>query len=387
MAGSRAPDREALRGSPAAEKLGKVVQSSAALEHWNNIWWAMTGWTIAQAIRNPTLNCQLGGPEALIQHSKLQNHITTDDVPIGWPGFPAGTRFDPTDIELIQHLEEKIGITNSMPHPFINAFIPSLEEAEGICSKHPLNLPGIRMDGSKHYFFHKILDATGGRKRRKISKESDHFLGNKENDYWWHQTGKAQKFGHDDDENRIRGWKKIFVLKKGQITADWTIHQYHLGENPKEGELVLSKIFYSGLPPKRSSPPLPDNHILQDHQDEAEMSGQNDVADALQGVNRFRALIAAPATDHANLPHAGVSVAEEHLVVPYEEVVPQDPAEPAVPLDWWSSSMDVLPVPGTSSPDLHAHLPLSGTHDLGSSQLEVQLGSREGLESLLDYYY
>jgi len=65
----------------------------------------------------------------------------------------------------------------------------------------------------------------------------------------WHKTGKTKPVM----ENGVqKGWKKIMVLyrslKKGckPDKANWVMHQYHLGinEEEKDGELVVSKIFF-----------------------------------------------------------------------------------------------------------------------------------------------
>jgi hypothetical protein len=58
-----------------------------------------------------------------------------------WPGLPVGVKFDPTDQELIGHLEGKVGRAAS--HVLIDNFIPMIKEEEGICYTHPKNLPGI----------------------------------------------------------------------------------------------------------------------------------------------------------------------------------------------------------------------------------------------------
>lgn len=61
------------------------------------------------------------------------------------PGLPAGVRFDPTDQELIQHLEGKVrpdDETSRGLHPLIDEFIPTLEGENGICYTHPEKLPG-----------------------------------------------------------------------------------------------------------------------------------------------------------------------------------------------------------------------------------------------------
>jgi hypothetical protein len=57
-----------------------------------------------------------------------------------WPGLPAGVKFEPTDQELLMHLEGKVGRAAS--HVLIDDFIPTIEEVDGICYTHPKNLPG-----------------------------------------------------------------------------------------------------------------------------------------------------------------------------------------------------------------------------------------------------
>lgn len=59
-----------------------------------------------------------------------------------WPGLPAGVKFDPSDVELLDHLAAKRGEGKSDPHLFIDEFIPTLEGEGGICYTHPENLPG-----------------------------------------------------------------------------------------------------------------------------------------------------------------------------------------------------------------------------------------------------
>jgi len=59
-----------------------------------------------------------------------------------WPGLPAGVKFDPSDSELLEHLEGKIGLGGSKPHVLIDEFIPTIDNDEGICYSHPENLPG-----------------------------------------------------------------------------------------------------------------------------------------------------------------------------------------------------------------------------------------------------
>jgi hypothetical protein len=57
-------------------------------------------------------------------------------------GFPAGIKFDPTDQELIEHLESKVMDGGSRAHPLIDDFIPTLQGEDGICYTHPEKLPG-----------------------------------------------------------------------------------------------------------------------------------------------------------------------------------------------------------------------------------------------------
>ena len=59
-----------------------------------------------------------------------------------WPGLPSGVKFEPTDVELLRHLEGKVG--TAAPHVLIDEFIPTIEEEEGMCYTHPENLPGNR---------------------------------------------------------------------------------------------------------------------------------------------------------------------------------------------------------------------------------------------------
>jgi hypothetical protein len=59
-----------------------------------------------------------------------------------WVGLPAGVKFDPTDQELIEHLEAKVREEGSRSHPLIDEFIPTIEGEDGICYTHPEKLPG-----------------------------------------------------------------------------------------------------------------------------------------------------------------------------------------------------------------------------------------------------
>ncbi|XP_028058691.1 NAC domain-containing protein 75-like isoform X2 [Camellia sinensis] len=168
-----------------------------------------------------------------------------------WVGLPAGVKFDPTDQELIEHLEAKVEAKDSKSHPLIDEFIPTIEGEDGICYTHPERLPGVTRDGLSRHFFHRPSKAytTGTRKRRKIQTECDLQGGETR----WHKTGKTRPVMVNGKQ---KGCKKILVLytnfgknRKPEKT-NWVMHQYHLGqyEEEKEGELVVSKIFYQTQP-------------------------------------------------------------------------------------------------------------------------------------------
>ncbi|WOL09133.1 NAC domain-containing protein [Canna indica] len=168
-----------------------------------------------------------------------------------WVGLPAGVKFDPTDQELIEHLEAKVKEEDLRSHPLIDEFIPTIEGEDGICYTHPEKLPGVRRDGLSKHFFHRPSKAytTGTRKRRKIQSECDLHKGETR----WHKTGKTRPVMVN---GRQKGCKKILVLytnfgkhRKPEKT-NWVMHQYHLGESEeeKEGELVVCKIFYQTQP-------------------------------------------------------------------------------------------------------------------------------------------
>ncbi|KAL6585867.1 hypothetical protein OROMI_002511 [Orobanche minor] len=168
-----------------------------------------------------------------------------------WVGLPAGVKFDPTDQELIEHLEAKVEGKESKSHPLIDEFIPTIEGEDGICYTHPEKLPGVTRDGLSRHFFHRPSKAytTGTRKRRKIQTECDLQGGETR----WHKTGKTRPVMVNGKQ---KGCKKILVLytnfgknRKPEKT-NWVMHQYHLGqhEEEREGELVVSKIFYQTQP-------------------------------------------------------------------------------------------------------------------------------------------
>ncbi|XP_020265117.1 NAC domain-containing protein 73-like [Asparagus officinalis] len=165
------------------------------------------------------------------------------------PGLPAGVKFDPTDQELLEHLEGKSRPELQKHHHLIDEFIPTIEGENGICYTHPEKLPGVSRDGLIRHFFHRPSKAytTGTRKRRKV--HTDIHGGETR----WHKTGKTRPVLSN---GKTKGYKKILVLytnygkQKKPEKTNWVMHQYHLGsdEEEKDGELVVSKVFYQTQP-------------------------------------------------------------------------------------------------------------------------------------------
>ncbi|BAF18237.1 NAC domain-containing protein 73 [Oryza sativa Japonica Group] len=166
------------------------------------------------------------------------------------PGLPAGVKFDPTDQELLEHLEGKARPDSRKLHPLVDEFIPTIEGENGICYTHPERLPGVSKDGLVRHFFHRPSKAytTGTRKRRKV--HSDEVDGGETR---WHKTGKTRPVMAN---GRPRGYKKILVLytnygkQRKPEKTNWVMHQYHLGsdEEERDGELVVSKVFFQTQP-------------------------------------------------------------------------------------------------------------------------------------------
>ncbi|XP_078429413.1 NAC domain-containing protein 73-like [Wolffia australiana] len=165
------------------------------------------------------------------------------------PGLPAGVKFDPTDQELLEHLQGKTRPETAKLHPLVDEFIPTIEGDTGICYTHPEKLPGVRKDGMVRHFFHRPSKAytRGNRKRRKIHSVATG------RETRWHKTGKTRPVRVN---GKIAGYKKIMVLysvkdkqKKPEKTS-WVMHQYHLGpsEEERDGELVVSKVFFQTQP-------------------------------------------------------------------------------------------------------------------------------------------
>ncbi|TVU17096.1 hypothetical protein EJB05_33110, partial [Eragrostis curvula] len=165
-------------------------------------------------------------------------------------GMPAGVKFDPSDMELIHHLQTMVDDGGSRAHPLIDEFIPTIQGEGGICYTHPENLPGVTRDGFSKHFFHRSSKAytNGTRKRRKIHAQRDLNSSDNAIEMRWHKTGKTRPVIVG---GRQKGCKKILVLytnfgknRKPEKT-NWVMHQYHLGDQEeKDGELVVSKVFY-----------------------------------------------------------------------------------------------------------------------------------------------
>lgn len=207
--------------------------------------WLFDGRTIARCVKTTGLSSVHQIKDSGTNWECPQCGFRNDDNNVSneWPGLPIGVKFDPSDVELLEHLAAKCGVGNEKQHSYIDEFIPSLDGEEGICFEHPENLPGSRKDGNSVHFFYRNTNAytKGQRKRRKIHKGSSLTR--------WHKTGKTKAIF----KNGVQlGFKKIMVLYGTPVGGsrpckiNWVMHQYHLGtdEDEKDGEYVVSKVFY-----------------------------------------------------------------------------------------------------------------------------------------------
>ncbi|PHT90489.1 NAC domain-containing protein 10 [Capsicum annuum] len=207
--------------------------------------------------RTRLITCPSCGHTIQLQHQR--------DILHDLPGLPAGVKFDPSDGEILEHLEAKILSDTHKIHPLIDDFILTIDGQNGICYTHPQKLPGVSKDGQVRHFFHRPSKAytTGTRKRRKVDTEIDG------GETRWHKTGKTRPVYMG---GVVKGYKKILVLytnygrQRKPEKTNWVMHQYHLGENEeeKDGELVVSKVFYQTQPRQCGSlnikKPLVDHH-------------------------------------------------------------------------------------------------------------------------------
>ncbi|CAL9748449.1 unnamed protein product [Musa acuminata subsp. burmannicoides] len=290
-------------------------------------------------ISNPTKACP-----------RCNHVIDNSDVVQEWPGLPKGVKFDPSDQELISHLMAKVGTGDAKPHPFINEFILTVEEEDGICYTHPKKLPGVKQDGSVSHFFHRTFKAynIGTRKRRKIN--TDDLV-----DVRWHKTGKTKPVIVD---GRHLGCKKIMVLymstTKGEKPekTNWVMHQYHLGtgEDEKDGEYVVSKIFYQqqSKPGDKNGQDLGDKNgqnltMEIDHNVVTELdpapgavpgSPEQNSSDKQDHVERLEVI-----SGQSNVHHSGDEEHHVHL----EGDKPDDQGEhPTEDTKWWEGESQYL---------------------------------------------
>ncbi|KAE8699663.1 Protein kinase G11A [Hibiscus syriacus] len=177
-----------------------------------------------------------------------RGYINSDVLP-QWSALPVGEKY-PSDTELLNHLAAKCGVGGSTAHPFIDDFIPTLEEDKGICYTHPENLPGAKKDGSSIQFFHRTINAygTGGRKRRRI-------------------------------RSQYSITRSIRVRKSEE--SNWVMHQYHLGaeEEEHDGEYVVSKITY------RHPNKLSDGSVSIEAPDDSRGMHEDDIDEDISGIH------------------------------------------------------------------------------------------------------
>lgn len=210
-----------------------IITSSSSPDQENNV--------VMITSKTRFITCPSCGHSIQLQHQRG----ILDDL----PGLPAGVKFDPSDGEILEHLEAKVLSDTHKIHPLIDDFILTIDGQNGICYTHPQRLPGVSKDGQVRHFFHRPSKAytTGTRKRRKVHTEIDG------GETRWHKTGKTRPVYINEV---LKGYKKILVLytnygrQRKPEKTNWVMHQYHLGENEeeKDGELVVSKVFYQTQP-------------------------------------------------------------------------------------------------------------------------------------------
>ncbi|XP_019097355.1 PREDICTED: NAC domain-containing protein 8-like [Camelina sativa] len=209
--------------------------------------WIVDGPWIARNIKNAPVSSALHIKEcgASINCPNCSYRVDNSNVLAPWPGLPKGVKFEPTDEEVIEHLEAKCGIDGLKPHLLIQDFICSVTQDVGINYTHPQNLPGVNKDGTSVFFFNKTAHAyqNGQRKRRRVTPTSL-----TDESVRWHKTGQTKPVIINGVQ---KGCKKIMVLYKSARKglkpekSNWVLHQYHLGTEEGEiGEFVVSKITY-----------------------------------------------------------------------------------------------------------------------------------------------
>ena len=121
-------------------------------------------------------------------------------------------------------------------------------DASGVTT-FPVLTCDLQCQRSLRHFFHRPSKAytTGTRKRRKVHTDIEG------GETRWHKTGKTRPIFVG---GKVKGYKKILVLytnygkQRKPEKTNWVMHQYHLGNNEeeKDGELVVSKVFYQTQP-------------------------------------------------------------------------------------------------------------------------------------------
>ncbi|CAL5016366.1 unnamed protein product [Urochloa decumbens] len=334
--------------------------------------WIMTGVGFANKIRNVAqlIRVRLGDlfVEPYIKCPYCKCDIDTSNVSLVWPALPAGVKFDPTDFELLQHLQGKSSQLNSNSHALIDEFIPTIENMDGICYTHPKNLPGIKMDGSSVHFFHRVSNAygRGHRKRRKISGDDGSVC---DEHIRWHKTGASKPIY--DENGVLKGWKKILVLYKGSKKGDrdnWVMYQYHLGANKDEedGEFVISKLFYQLS--KKNDMPASNDVVVESEASVAKIDPTTPKTDPPQR----RPLNNSPCDTEQYIKYIQVDQHEEECSASACPVK-VEPAECSAWLDESSSSVVVADLPALdeprqpgdtmdTGPEPEAHIPVDGSN-------------------------
>ncbi|XP_020685793.1 uncharacterized protein LOC110102005 isoform X1 [Dendrobium catenatum] len=158
-----------------------------------------------------------------------------------WPSLPKGVKFDPSDEELLWHLLAEMGKGVAKRHPFINEFIFSLDEDAGLGHVLPQFLPGVKQDGSASYFFHRKIEMHRSRNFKRQKKQDNSV------EICWNSIGKSNLVCVDGIH---QGSKEVLSLYMNTVTGGnplktpWLMHQYCIGINETEEDLVVSKIFY-----------------------------------------------------------------------------------------------------------------------------------------------
>ncbi|THU46145.1 hypothetical protein C4D60_Mb09t01860 [Musa balbisiana] len=265
--------------------------------------WLITGRGIARKVKNANCfdNDQIKdlGVGANRECPNCKHLIDNSDVTSVWPGLPAGVRFDPSDVELLEHLAGKIGLENSKLHMLIDEFIPTLDEDEGICYTHPENLPGAKKDGSSIHFFHRISNAygTGQRKRRKINQHAF-----SEECVRWHKTGRTKRVLEN-------GWKKIMVLyrssKRGSRPdrANWPPRQKKGSLHEVNGHSLPLLLGQEEHCPNSGAPllPLSISQWTGEVETPARLAGESQAVDEPDPINLQESLLCHEVLD--SFPH------------------------------------------------------------------------------------